>query len=156
MDQKTKNLIVLLFPLLIASMTIGIYLHKYDGEVRVLIGMTTHFANCLENLPSGFPIFKDGGNDGSYNYAASRDPLFNYVSSLPECASSPTAYANERFLFQFLSWAASFGEEHFLPYSMTMVNLLSIFLISIFSMRHIEHLNGNPWLVLVCALNPGI
>lgn len=144
----------IIFPIAIALIVINALVifsirpYGYRASSMIRISQNEMEGAVPEYFQKGMVIFDDkGGYDGQFYYYAARDPFLTE-------GLFKNPYRQQRILYPLLSWAAAFGNETLIPYTMYLVNLASVALGMYFFILILKGYSLSPYWSLFYGLSP--
>ena len=102
-----------------------------------------------------FPIMDEGGYDGQFYARFALNP-FNIEESAHGVRVDRPAYRYQRILYPLTAFVLSFGSEDLVPFSLVLVNALSLIFIFFITRKLLIKIDVPEWYALVLAFLPGL
>jgi len=148
---SSKNLLISLFLFLVLVTTIRFSILGFDPTKFMVHG--ERFS--VEGGEVDIAIVDEGGYDGQYFGRIAFDPFDIKQESLGVKLDRP-AYRYQRILYPFLSWALAFGHSPLVPYTLILVNILSLTVLGFLLFKLSENLTLNRIFLIFVPLTPGL
>ena len=151
MKKHARLLKLLLITFLFYLVITGIIASQYDFNLSCFINFGEKSSLVTEKLlPSNFVIMENiTGYDGQAYYYAASDPFIKtnfYSIDLKKY---------QRFLYPFLAYILAFGNKIFLPWTLLIVNIISILVGTLFLSIILKKHNVSIWYALIYSLGIG-
>jgi hypothetical protein len=149
----------LVWPVLITALVyiafIGAQLASAHGNPAVLIQFGRVFT-AVTHPPAGDPIVAAKGYDGQLYWLQAQDPLLLHASTIARLAATSPSYSLQRVAYPALAWLLAGGQNGALPWTLLLINLISLFGLTAAVCVYARRLGRHPAWALVVGLCPGL
>ncbi len=151
MKKRTCLLKLLLITFLFYLVIVGIIASRYDFKLSCFINFGEKSPFIIKKLvPPNFIIMKDiSGYDGQAYYYAASDPFIKTNFHRIDLKKY------QRFLYPFLAHMLAFGNNALLPWTLLIVNIISILAGTLFLSKILKRHNVSIWYALIYSLGVG-
>ncbi|MCK5595719.1 hypothetical protein KAI19_06025, partial [bacterium] len=151
MKKHTRLLKLLLITFLFYLIIIGIIASRYDFNLSCFINFGEESSLVAKKLvPPNFVIMENtSGYDGQAYYYAASDPFIRTDFHRIDFKKY------HRFLYPFLAHTLAFGDKRLLPWTLLIVNIISILAGTLFLSKILKRHNMSVWYALIYSLGIG-
>src|SRR3989339_1033763 len=121
--------------------------YKYNMSSMIHISQNEKEGVAKEYFQKGMVIFDGGGYDGQFYYYVAMDPFL-------EKGYFKNAYRQQRILYPLLARCLAFGNEGLIPYTLYIINLLSVAVGMFFLILILRQYSLHPMWSLFYGLSP--
>ncbi len=121
--------------------------YKYNMSSMIRISQNEKEGVAKEYFQKGMVIFDGGGYDGQFYYYVAMDPFL-------EKGYFKNAYRQQRILYPLLARCLAFGNEGLIPYTLYIINLLSVAVGMFFLILILRQYSLHPMWSLFYGLSP--
>lgn len=146
-----RNAILALFFILASISTIRFFVLGFDSTAFMVHGQKF----SVQGGPVDISIVDEGGYDGQFFGRLALDPFNTRQNSLGIKLDIP-AYRYQRILYPFVAWTLALGQKRLVPYSLIIVNILSLTILGFLLLLLADKTNLNKNYLLFIPLLPGL